>query len=358
MGLPPLILFIIAWPKPDQMRHAQRRPFRSIDFLGGVLLVAASVLVVFALQEGGLQAGAWGKAIFIAPLIVGVFCWAALLGWEILVSHRWEDSISSVMPMRLLKSRIYSIAAVATILMGFPLFAIMFSLPTRFQVVNDKSTLAAGIGLLPLLGAAAVASMVGGIVNGKKNNLFETLIVASSLMTIGTGLLSTLSNTQHVETKTYGFQTLVGFGFGLSVSTVSVLASMECELRDSAVAQGILAQNRIFGGSIGIAAATAILGATERRQLAGIVSASQLSSLRVIEKTLSPEQIHAVKQAYADAFTDSMRVSTAVAGFMFLITIFMYRRNPPGLVERRQQQLRQYIERTQDEARKMRADGV
>lgn len=358
MGFFPLVLFIIAWPKPDQMQHAERKPFGQIDIVGGVLLIAASVLVVFALQEGGLKDGAWSSSIFIAPLIIGLICWIALFGWEITVSRFWENSISAILPMRLLKSRVYMAAALSTILMGFPFFVIIYNLPTRFQVVNEKSTLVAGLGLLPLLGSAAVSSMLGGIINGKKNNMFATMMVASCLMTIGAGLLSTLSNTKHVEAKTYGFQILVGFGFGLSVSTVSMLAGMECEIRDSAIAQGILAQNRILGGSIGIAAATAILGSTERRELASIVSTAELSSLRVITKTLNAAQQQAIRQAYSDAFMESMHVSTAIAGFMVLVTVFMYTHNPPDMMERRQQQLREHRQRLQDEGQRANEKAV
>ena len=120
----------------------------------------------------------------------------------------------------------------ATMLTGFPYFVVIYSLPLYFQVVNGKSALLAGIGLLPLLGSAAVASMVGGIINGKKNRVFETLMVGACLMLIGTACLSTLSNTLEPEPKVYGFQVFVGLGFGLTVSTVSLLAAVECEIRD------------------------------------------------------------------------------------------------------------------------------
>lgn len=89
--------------------------------------------------------------------------------------------------------------------------------------MNGKSPLTAGLGLLPMLGSTAVASFLGGILNGTKNRVFPTLLVGAVLSVIGTSSLSTLSNTVYVEKRTYGFLVFVGLGFGLTVSTVSML---------------------------------------------------------------------------------------------------------------------------------------
>ena len=186
-------------------------------------------------------------------------------------------------------------------------------------------------------------------------------------MLIGTSLLSTLSNTLVVEPKTYGV--FVGLGFGLTVSTVSILGTAESELRDNgtylshnlntppsyrsytnasaAVAQGIVAQVRVLGGSIGIAASTAILGVTERCDLAGVVSASQLASLQTAAQTLSPAKRLAVRQAYADAFNESLTVCAVVMA-VCVVTLGTFQRRPVRMderMERREVEQREYLAR-------------
>ena len=232
IGITPLVLFLISWPQPGQIREIQRRSVKELDVIGAVLVIAASVLVVFSLQEAGLKDNVWGTAIFIVPLIVGCVCWALLFGWEVVVAQLWEGRIATMFPLSLIKKRVYMGYVFATLFAGFPYFMVIYSLPLRLQVVNGKSPLSAGLSLLPMLGAVAVASMIGGAVNGKKNNTCATLFVASLFMVLGTALLSTLINTVRVEPKTYGFQVLVGLGFGLTVSTVSLGAALECEIRD------------------------------------------------------------------------------------------------------------------------------
>ncbi|MCJ1290434.1 hypothetical protein MMC34_001972 [Xylographa carneopallida] len=322
IGILPLVLFCIAWPKANQIHHAERRPYRELDLVGFVLLIAASVLVVFSFQEGGLGVNAWGSALFIAPLLTGCVCWALLFGWEAIVARRWERSIAAIFPLRLMKRRVYMAGVLCTLLSGFPYFVVIYSLPLRLQVVNEKSALLAGIGLLPMLAGRSAC-----------------------LMLIGTSLLSTLSNTLVVEPKTYGV--FVGLGFGLTVSTVSILGTAESELRDNAVAQGIVAQVRVLGGSIGIAASTAILGVTERCDLAGVVSASQLASLQTAAQTLSPAKRLAVRQAYADAFNESLTVCAVVMA-VCVVTLGTFQRRPVRMderMERREVEQREYLAR-------------
>jgi len=121
----------------------------------------------------------------------------------------------------------------STMFIGFPYFLVIYSLPLRIQVVNNKSPLVAGVALLPMLISVAIGSTIGGGVNGKRNNTCPTLTTGSCLMALGTGLFITLSNTVNIEARTYGFQVLVGMGFGLTVSTVSLGAGLECEVRDN-----------------------------------------------------------------------------------------------------------------------------
>jgi len=238
----------------------------------------------------------------------------------------------------------------STMLVGFPYFMVMFALPLRMQVVSQKTALMAGISLLPTLGTVAIGSVIGGAVNGNRDYKFPTLVLGSIFMTIGCAALSTIDATGGSQGGIYGFQVFVGLGFGVLISTVSAAAAMECEIRDNstspstshfapankttAVAQGIIAQVRIFGGSIGIAASTAILGASQRRNLTGLVSPSQLANLQSFSKTASIEQLRAIQKTYSEAFSTDMKVSAAVAGAAVLAAVLTFQREKVDVQER------------------------
>lgn len=237
IGICPLILFFLAWPNEKQLKPAERRPIRQMDILGFLLLLAASVPFVFAFQEAGIHIisnkDVWQTAIFVAPLTVGIICWILLALWEYTISARWSTSVNALFPLRLAKRRVYMCAVAATMLIGFPYFVIIYSLPTYLQVVNGRSALASGIALLPMLGSSAIGSTIAGAISSKKNRSFPLMVTGAALMLIGTATLSTLGNTSHTQPKAYGLQVFVGLGFGLTVSTSSMLASMESELRDN-----------------------------------------------------------------------------------------------------------------------------
>ena len=81
-----------------------KEAFKRVDFLGAFLLLAASVLLVFALEEGGSRYP-WNHAAVIAPLVLSVVAWVAFVVWEI-----WLEKSGSVQepifPMRLVRDRV------------------------------------------------------------------------------------------------------------------------------------------------------------------------------------------------------------------------------------------------------------
>lgn len=110
-----------------------------------------------------------------------------------------------------------------------------------------------------------------------------------------------------------------------------------------------MAQVRMFGGSIGIAASTAILGMKQRHQLldSGLVSPTQLESLQDSMAQFSLKQIHGVRQAYTDSFNESLVVCSVIAAVSVLVTVGCWQKNPMDLLERRDQQFENEAKRQQ-----------
>ena len=98
-----------------------------------------------------------------------------------------------------------------------------------------------------------------------------------------------------------------------------------------------MAQVRVLGGSIGIAASTAILNMMQRARLldTGIATPSELATVASPTVTLSPEQLLAFRLASAAAFDKSLRVCIGIAALGLLSTLGTYNRNPIDMAERR-----------------------
>lgn len=323
---PPIVLvsaalFIVAWPRHGKLKqHADPKSIRKFDVLGCFLLIVGCVLPTFAFQHQGQSGASWDDPLFIGSLVGGTVSWVLLILWQVRAAAH-PGFINPVLPLHLLRHRRLAATAINSLFMGmlfnnsrglfpltvwvgFGLFTVVYDVPLRLQIVNGKSPLQGGLGLLTMLCCAAVASFLGPGFSRKRDLLCHTLIIGSVLMALGLGLLSTLSEGPEVQSKLYGFQTLVGLGFGLLVSVAGIIVNIECRTTDHAIGQGLVAQARVLGGSLGLAASTAIVG--EKRNL----FAGSLDAWRP-----TPEAL---------AFRESMWLAAAMLCGAFLAACFTW----------------------------------
>lgn len=83
-----------------------------------------------------------------------------------------------------------------------------------------------------MLGGVAFGSSMGGAISGKKNRIFETLVAASILIMMGCALETTVSDSGKLEPKVLGFLVFIGFGFGLSASSSTMMTVLEASIQD------------------------------------------------------------------------------------------------------------------------------
>lgn len=83
----------------------QRAFFSRVDFLGAFLVLAASVLVITALQEGNLQYE-WSSGLIVSFLVISGIFWVTFLVWE-WVASRSDWKIEPMLPWRLTQNRVF-----------------------------------------------------------------------------------------------------------------------------------------------------------------------------------------------------------------------------------------------------------
>jgi len=100
--------------------------------------------------------------------------------------------------------------------------AAIITIPQRFQVVNGTTAVDAGTRMLPLLLCSPVATVLASL-----------LLAGCSLQTLGVGLFSSLdSSNLEVMPSQYGFQVIMGCGFGLNLSTVLMMVPLVVKQKD------------------------------------------------------------------------------------------------------------------------------
>ncbi|KAM3434961.1 hypothetical protein MY4824_005114 [Beauveria thailandica] len=284
IGVVSMTIFLLAWPSKAQHNPPSRLQWRNFDFFGTTLIIAASVLVVFAFQSAGeTSRNIFSSAVFIAPMTTGLLCWGGVFVWAFLVdSRKFGAGLVPALPFKLFRNRHYTSAALTTLLIGYPYLQIIFTFPSRAQIVSGKSVLVSGLELLPLIGGSALGSVIG------------------------------------------GFLVFAGLGFGLSTSAATMLVTFEATIADAASAHGILAQMRILGGSIGIATATILL----RNRLTD-VSEGHIST------NVEENGAVAAGLAYSSAFRAGMKVCSILSGIAVLVSMLGFRRTRMDMNEQR-----------------------
>jgi hypothetical protein len=116
---------------------------------------------------------------------------------------------------------------------GFPFMMTIVFLPQRFQLQNGLSPVQAGLRMLALLTLSATGAGLGGIIASRRNISWYILSGSLALQIIGLGLMSSLgTEAGEVRPEQYGYQAILGLGFGLSLSSLVIVSRMEVEAED------------------------------------------------------------------------------------------------------------------------------
>ena len=123
--------------KRTTLRDAAKR----LDLLGALLSIAASVALVFSLQQGGTQYS-WRSATIVTTLVLSAVLWISFLTWQWWIDTHFKGPLEPIFPWRLAGKRFYMgmLLYVARILSDRDIQSI--DRPTRLTYTGIHSSLA------------------------------------------------------------------------------------------------------------------------------------------------------------------------------------------------------------------------
>ncbi|KAH9435327.1 hypothetical protein MCOR02_004271 [Pyricularia oryzae] len=319
----------------DNLRS--RRTWRRIDFAGAFASLATSILLIFALQQGGVMYP-WNSAPIVSTFVLSGVLWLFLLGWERWLSAR-NGICEPVFPQRLITNRFVLGLLLNGFLTGAPFMTTVINIPQRLQTVNSFSAIDAGIRMLPLLLLTPVASALSGLMVARLRvpPLF-VLILGAALQCIGVGLFSSIGHSNlQVPAAQYGYQVLMGLGFGFSLSTILMMATIVVAEKDLAVTMGAATQLRVLGGTIGLAVAAALLMDNIRSEAARFLTPAELSSVLSSSgniRLLSSEKQLETRMVFAAAYSRQMRAMLYFSLGALLSVMLLVEKKPRRVVDK------------------------
>ncbi len=279
--------------------RARERP--SIDYLGAGLLASALSAIVLVASLGGTT-WPWGSTETILVGGLGVL----LLIVFLLVERRATEP---VLPLQLLRDRVFAVAAAESLIVGFALFGSVTFLPRYFQTVDRASPTGAGLRLVPLMLGVLIMSIVSGQTISRIGRYRAFPIAGTALMTVGLFLLSRLNvGTSNVMADLYLFVLGVGLGSVMQVLVLAVQNAVDYSVLGAATSG--VTMFRGIGGSLGAAVFGTIFSSRLTSALHGAFTGS-LARAVAGGARLTGEQIArlpaAIRTVYEHAYVHALQ---------------------------------------------------
>ncbi len=218
-----------------------------IDYLGAILMVAATVSILLTVSIYGPEHG-WLDARTIGYFIAGLVLVALFIYWE-------SKAQEPILPLELFKNHTFTITSILGAVIGAGMFGAIVMLPLYLQVVKGASATEAGLKLIPLMLGIVSTSIFSGKAISKSGKYKKFPVMGTTLMTIGILLMVTLTR----ETPFWQlsiFAILVGAGLGLSMQTIVIALQNSVEFKD----MGVATSSNTFFRSLGSVFGTALFG--------------------------------------------------------------------------------------------------
>lgn len=233
-----------------------------IDLPGQFLVTGALVCLVMALIEGS-------SAGWTSPVILGLFGAAAVgLAAFLLVEARIREPM---VPLRLFGNRVFSVANIASVVLGFAMIGSIFFLVQYLQDVQGYSAFGAGLRTLPAsVGIFAVAPFVGRLTARIGPRL--PIVLGGLLGTTSLVLMATTLQPDTSYALLWWQIGLFGIGCGFMLTPLASAVLSATPQERSGLGSSLLNTSRQIGITLGIA----VLGAFVLQQFPGNI-ASQLT---------------------------------------------------------------------------------
>jgi EmrB/QacA subfamily drug resistance transporter len=241
-----LALFLV-W----KFLHVPHTPVKHrIDWFGATTIIMA-VVPMLLVAENGRDWG-WGSTTSISYYVVSV------VGIVAFIYAERKAGDEAILPLKLFKSRTFSMVTILGVIVGVGMFGGMMTLPLLIQIVSGATPTESGFLMLPMVAGMMSASIVSGQVTSKTGKYRIFMITGTGMLTLG-----------YVSLFGYQYDTpmwvlsismvIIGMGLGQLMQTLTLAAQNSVAPQDIGVATSSSMFFRQMGGTLGVAVFISIL---------------------------------------------------------------------------------------------------
>lgn len=253
-----LVAAWMLWTRYDEnLERAKATP--RIDYLGALLLLSGTGLLLVALLEGGIF-WAWGSAISISMFVGSI----TLIVAFVVVESKVREPI---LPLWVFRHRVVGSAMFVSLVVGVLLLGLTSYVPLFAQGVLGTGAVTAGFALAAMTIGWPIAATTSGRLY-LSIGFRSTMLIGSLIALIGASLLLTVNAGSPVWWLAAPCF-VMGLGFGYVASPAIVAAQAAVQRKDRGVATSASLFARSVGSAVGVAAFGAIVNHIVADRLAG-----------------------------------------------------------------------------------------
>lgn len=289
----------------DSMKERIKR----LDLLGATMFIPAVVMILMALQWGGLTYP-WDSGRIIGLLVGGGIILIIFAVWQ------WRIGDMAMIPPSIFAQRsVFCASLTAMFGMGAQTILTLW-MPEWFQVIKGDMPVQSGVHLLPALLAQTVSAIVSGALITVLGYYNPWIIAGTALMSIGSGLFTTFEEGTG-NSYWIGYQVIYGLGAGMFLTGPLVAVQVVLSPSDTPVGIAIVTFFQMFGGALFVALSQTIFNEQLLKQLAKNVPGIDVAALldagtAAIRTVVTPEQLPGILESYNRALLDPFYLAAAI----------------------------------------------
>jgi EmrB/QacA subfamily drug resistance transporter len=318
-----LVALALGWPGLSESRNPTAR---QIDLPGQLLAIAGLTCLITALIES-----TWTSPLILGLFLGSVVCFSAFL----LVEARTREPL---FPLHLFVNRVFSIANVASLTLGFSILGTVFFVTQYFQEVQGYTAFESGLRTLPITMCSFLVAPFSGMLAarlGTRLPIILGILLASSAL-----FLLIRLEPDSAYTTLWWSLSMLGIGYGFMLSPLTATALSATPPTRVGLGSSMITTSRLVGVTLGIA----VLGAVVLQQFSGNIMSQlrQLGAPGPISATIANKiaasgaqasQVHLtgqlplpeaeLHQAINQAFVDALHGAFLLSGMALLVVALL-----------------------------------
>ncbi|KAH6652983.1 major facilitator superfamily domain-containing protein [Truncatella angustata] len=261
-------VFFVIKPRPSPHKHLPlREKFRKADPTGAALLTGSLVSLFLALEWGGTTLP------FSSPQVWGCFLSCGLLAAVFAVSQVLKKD-NAVIPLRIFKQRTVAVCCLYSLLYGVANIIHSSLLSTYFQTVQDVNITMSGVYYVP----RTLSSLIGSVITGftvTACGYYVPFLWAGPLFFLAGSVLLQHLGAESTMAQYLGYQTVVGFGFGVSIHMSIIAVQVVSSPEDMPLAAVMEVFSGQLGGAVGASIGQNLFVGQLKRRLRMVVPSDE-----------------------------------------------------------------------------------